>query len=244
MGCWPVRVSAASLVLALAACTPAANGSDALTQPDWVTLRERMIETQLKARDITDEAVLDVMGRVPRHLFVPAPWRASAYDDSALPIGLNQTISQPYIVAWMTQALAIDRADPPRVLEIGTGSGYQAAVLAELGCEVFSIEIIAELAERARTTLVDLGYDRVHVRTGDGYQGWPDEAPFSRIIVTAAPPRIPQALVDQLAVGGVLVVPVGDAYQMMTVVTRTETGVTSREAYPVRFVPMVRGGGS
>jgi protein-L-isoaspartate(D-aspartate) O-methyltransferase len=232
-----------SLLSALAACVPEARGLQ--TAADWDALRRSMVATQLRARDITDENVLGAMARVPRHEFVPESWRPRAYDDSPLPIGQNQTISQPYIVAWMTQALKIDRADPPKVLEIGTGSGYQAAVLAELGCEVYSIEIVPELADRAREVLTRLSYDRVHVRTGDGYAGWPSEAPFPRIILTAAPPELPQTLVDQLAVGGILVAPVGGSYsQTMTVVRKTEQGVVSEETMPVRFVPMVGGGGS
>jgi len=233
--------AASSLMSALAACVPEARSAQ--TPADWEALRRAMVATQLGARDITDPNVLGAMGRVPRHEFVPESWRPRAYDDSPLPIGQSQTISQPYIVAWMTQALKIDPADPPKVLEIGTGSGYQAAVLAELGCEVYSIEIVPELAERARDTLKRLGYDRVHVRTGDGYAGWPAEAPFPRVILTAAPPELPQALVDQLAVGGILVAPVGGTLsQTMTVVRKTEKGVVSEETMPVRFVPMVGGG--
>ncbi len=196
-----------------------------------------MVETQIRARGITNPAVLDVMRRVPRHLFVPPDSQRVAYDDRPLPIGLDQTISQPYIVAYMTDALQLE--PDHTVLEIGTGSGYQAAVLAELVREVYSIEIVAELAERARTTLSTLGYDNVHVRTGDGYAGWPEQAPFPRIIVTAAPPEIPQALVDQLAVGGRMAVPVGRFTQAMTIVTKTERGVVAEETIPVRFVLMV-----
>jgi protein-L-isoaspartate(D-aspartate) O-methyltransferase len=232
-----------SLLSALAACVPEARGTQ--TPADWEARRRAMVATQLRARDITDEAVLRALAAVPRHEFVPESWRPRAYDDSPLPIGQNQTISQPYIVAWMTQALRIDPAAPPKVLEIGTGSGYQAAVLAELGCEVYSIEIVPELAERARQTLMRLGYDRVHVRTGDGYAGWPSEAPFPRVILTAAPPELPPALVDQLAVGGILVAPVGGSFsQTMTVVRKTDQGVVTEESMPVRFVPMVPGSGS
>ena len=244
MGASTMRgLTAAAAAATLAACAAGANGPQ--DPPDWDARRAAMVERQLRARDITDPAVLAAMGRVPRHRFVPEAMQRMAYDDTPLPIGQGQTISQPYIVAWMTQALQIDPADPPTVLEIGTGSGYQAAVLAELGCEVFSIEIVPALAERARTTLAALGYaEEVEVRTGNGYLGWPERAPFDRVIVTAAPPELPQALVDQLAVGGVLVAPVGDANQVMTVVRRTERGVTTRETFPVRFVPMVGGGGS
>jgi protein-L-isoaspartate(D-aspartate) O-methyltransferase len=205
-----------------------------------------MVESQFRNRDITDEAVLETMGRVPRHLFVPPALRSRAYDDTPLPIGLDQTISQPYIVAWMTQALDLDASagQPPRVLEIGTGSGYQAAVLAELGCDLYSIEILPALASGARAILTELGYAGVRVRTGDGYLGWPEAAPFDRIILTAAPAELPQALVDQLAVGGLLIAPVGRTFQTMTVVRKTAEGVTTQEAFAVRFVPMVPGGGS
>ena len=155
-----------------------------------------MVETQIRARDVRDAAVLRAMGRVPRHLFVPDDLRPSAYEDRPLAIGRGQTISQPYIVAYMTEALQLTPAHT--VLEIGTGSGYQAAVLAEIVKQVYSIEIVPELAESARRTLAQAGYQNVEVRTGNGYLGWPEHAPFDRIIVTAAPPEIPQALVDQL----------------------------------------------
>lgn len=201
-------------------------------------LRQRMVETQLRARGISHEPTLAAMGRVPRHRFVPASAAGDAYDDSPLPIGHGQTISQPYVVAYMTEALAPEPTH--RVLEIGTGSGYQAAVLAELVAEVFTIEIVPELAATARQALSDLGYTNVHTRTGDGYQGWPEAAPFDRIILTAAPPTLPQALVDQLAVGGILVAPVGSGWQTMTIVRKTEDGITRRETIPVRFVPMVK----
>jgi protein-L-isoaspartate(D-aspartate) O-methyltransferase len=168
---------------------------------------------------------------------MPPEVRSSAYDDQPVPIGYGQTISQPYIVAYRTEALAVNGGHT--VLEIGTGSGYQAAVLAELVREVYTIEIIPELAERARKTLAEAGYRNVHVRTGNGYAGWPERAPFPRIIVTAAPPKIPEALVDQLAVGGRMVVPVGTRFQQMTIVTKTAKGVTRQQTIPVRFVPMV-----
>jgi protein-L-isoaspartate(D-aspartate) O-methyltransferase len=183
--------------------------------------------------------VLDAMERVPRDLLVPPSERPFAYDDRPLPIGYGQTISQPYIVAYMTEALNI--APDQTVLEIGTGSGYQAAILAELAREVYTIEIVPELANRARETLAAMGYRNVHVRAGNGYDGWPERAPFARIIVTAAPPTIPSALVDQLAVGGTMVVPVGSTFQEMTIVTKTAQGVTHKETMSVRFVPMVDG---
>jgi protein-L-isoaspartate(D-aspartate) O-methyltransferase len=196
-----------------------------------------MVETQLRARNISNPDVLAAMARVPRHRFVPPDLQSSAYDDRPLPIGDGQTISQPYVVAYMTEALHL--APDQAVLEIGTGSGFQAAVLAELARQVYSIEIVPALADRARQTLSGLGYDNVEVRTGNGYEGWPEHAPFARIIVTAAPPEIPGALVDQLAVGGRMVVPVGRGVQAMTIVTKTPDGVVTEETIPVRFVPMV-----
>jgi protein-L-isoaspartate(D-aspartate) O-methyltransferase len=200
-------------------------------------LRQQMVERQIRARDIRNAAVLQAMARVPRHLFVPNAVRAQAYEDRPLPIGNGQTISQPYIVAYMTEALQIEPQHT--VLEIGTGSGYQAAVLAALAKQVYSVEIVPELAESARRVLASTGYHNVQVLTGNGYSGWPEHAPFDRIIVTAAPPEIPKALVDQLAVGGILVVPVGTSYQEIVIITRSATGVTERRTIPVRFVPMV-----
>lgn len=197
-----------------------------------------MVQDQLRGRDITDSAVLRAMSAVPRHELVPAEVRQFAYDDNPLPIGFGQTISQPYIVAYMTQAADIAPGD--KVLEIGTGSGYQAAVLAELARDVYSIEIVPELAERARRDLHRLGYRNVHVRAGDGYAGWPEHAPFDAIVVTAAPDHVPPALVEQLAVNGRMVIPVGDRVQEMRVITRTARGVTEERTIPVRFVPLVR----
>ena len=199
--------------------------------------RRAMVNTQLRAREISNPAVLAVMEHVPRHLFVPPEWRMRAYDDSPLPIGAGQTISQPYIVAYMTEALGVE---PDQVvLEIGTGSGYQTAVLAELARKVYSIEIVPELAAHARQTLVELGYDNVQVREGNGYLGWPERAPFPRIIVTAAPPEVPQALIDQLAVGGRMVLPVGTDVQEIAIITKTTDGVSEERTLSVRFVPMV-----
>ncbi len=203
---------------------------------DWNADRRRMVEMQLKARDIRSERVLDAMLRVPRHLFVPEPQRAAAYIDSALPIGYDQTISQPYIVAFMTQALEVEPGD--RVLEIGTGSGYQAAVLGELAKEVYTIEIVAPLAERARDTLKDLGYRNIQVRTGNGYLGWPEHAPYDRIMVTAAPDEVPTALVQQLKIGGLMAIPVGTVIQELRILLRTTTGTQTLKTLPVRFVPM------
>lgn len=203
----------------------------------WDDARQRMVEQQLRARDIRDRRVLEAMRAVPRHLFVPEPLRDRAYGDFPLPIGHGQTISQPYIVAFMTQALEVEPAH--KVLEIGTGSGYQAAVLAHLGAEVYTIEIVEPLAERARSVLRALGIDNVHVRVGNGYFGWPDEAPFDRIMVTAAPEEVPPALVEQLRVGGLMAIPVGGAVQELRILRRTENGVETLQTLPVRFVPMV-----
>jgi len=219
------------MAVAIAGCTAATSN-----QPNPAAAR--MVDQQLRQHDIVDPRVLAAMREVPRHRFVPPEMAAQAYDDTPLPIGYGQTISQPYIVAYMTQALEVRPED--RVLEIGTGSGYQAAVLARIAKEVYTIEIVPELAARAAGILRELGYDRVHVREGDGYAGWPEHAPFDRVIVTAAPDHIPQPLVDQLAVGGRLVIPVGDVRQQMTIVTKTKDGVVERRTIGVRFVPLTR----
>jgi protein-L-isoaspartate(D-aspartate) O-methyltransferase len=224
----------AGFLVAAAALAPCAQSQ---TTEQFQTARTRMIDDQLKAREIRDERVLSAMARVPRHLFVPEDMRRHAYDDGPLPIGQGQTISQPYIVAYMTEALQLQ--PDHSVLEIGTGSGYQAAVLAELAKQVYTIEIVPELAVRARRALAGAGYRNIDVRTGNGYLGWPDRAPFARIIVTAAPPEIPRALVEQLAVGGIMVVPVGTSYQELVIITRSNEGVTEKRTIPVRFVPMV-----
>jgi protein-L-isoaspartate(D-aspartate) O-methyltransferase len=195
-----------------------------------------MVATQIVERGVTDPAVLAAMRKVPRHEFVPAVVRSLAYADHPVPIGYSQTISQPYIVALMTELARVGPGQ--RVLEVGTGSGYQAAILAEAGAQVFTIEIVPELAARAERDLARLGYTQVHVRAGDGYAGWPDEAPFDAIVVTAAPEKIPPPLLEQLKVGGRIVIPVGGAYQELRVVTRTEHGLRVRTVIPVRFVPM------
>jgi protein-L-isoaspartate(D-aspartate) O-methyltransferase len=202
--------------------------------------REQMVELQIKDRGVKHPGVLDAMRRVPRHLFVPDAIAERAYDDTPLPIGLAQTISQPYIVAYMTEALEPKATD--RVLEIGTGSGYQAAILAELVKEVYTIELVPALADRAKAVLTNLKYANIRTRTGDGYRGWPEAAPFDKIIVTAAPDEIPPVLIDQLAVNGIMVVPVGRGDQMMTILRKTPGGVVRRETIPVRFVPMIRKG--
>ncbi len=195
-----------------------------------------MVERQIRARGISEPAVLAALAAVPRNRFVPAELAPRAYDDTPLPIGYDQTISQPYVVAYMTEAAAL--TPDAKVLDIGTGSGYQAAVLAEIVGQVYSIEIVPELAERSRRLLADLGYDNVEVRTGDGYQGWPDEAPFDAIVVAAAPDHVPPALVEQLAVGARLVIPVGRFMQEILIVTKTADGSTTEAVLPVRFVPM------
>jgi protein-L-isoaspartate(D-aspartate) O-methyltransferase len=209
---------------------------DASSEARWAAERAEMVRSQIAARDVRDPRVLEAMREVPRHRFVPSDQRDRAYRDRPLPIGLGQTISQPYIVAVMTELLRPDSKD--RVLEIGTGSGYQAAVVSRLVAKVYSIEIVPELAERAAKTLAKLGYANVEVTSGDGYRGIPSQAPFDGILVTAAPDEIPEPLIEQLAVGGRMVIPVGDFYQQLTVVEKTDRGVSKRVVFPVRFVPM------
>jgi len=207
-------------------------------QSDAAGARAEMVRTQLASRDITHPRVLEAMRKVERHRFVPAEARADAYGDYPIPIGHGQTISQPYIVAFMTQAL--EPSPEHRVLEIGTGSGYQAAILGELVKDVYTIEIVPELAERSRQRLEELGYKNVHVRAGNGYLGWPEHAPFDRIIVTAAPESVPPALVEQLRVGGLMAIPVGTAIQELQILRRTSIGTEMLQTLPVRFVPMVQ----
>jgi len=235
--------------LALAGCGGAngegmtATGEAERQRDELSRLRERMVAQQIEARGVRSERVLEAMRRVPRHAFAPETPAAAAYDDRPHPIGHGQTISQPYIVALMTELA--DIAPGERVLEVGTGSGYQAAVLGEIADEVYSIEIVEPLAERARAILAERGYDNVHVRAGDGYRGWPEAAPFDAILVTAAAPRVPQPLVDQLAVGGRLVIPVDagraglfGSGQWLELHIRTEDGIERDRSIPVRFVPM------
>ena len=202
---------------------------------EFAERRRRLVE-QLRAGGIKSREVLDAMSEVPRHRFVPAAQSAFAYENRPLPIGHGQTISQPYIVAYMTEAAEV--APGERVLEIGTGSGYQAAVLSRLAGEVYSVEIIPELAESAGALLGELGYRNVRVRAGNGYEGWAEHAPFDAVVVTAAPAEVPRALVEQLAVGGRMVVPVGTSEQEMVLITKTAAGVVERRTIPVRFVPM------
>jgi protein-L-isoaspartate(D-aspartate) O-methyltransferase len=232
----PINFSlCATIFLTALACGVSVTGTQRAAS-DRGGERARMVDEQLKARDIRDARVLDAMLNVPRHLFVPEPQRADAYIDSPLPIGHGQTISQPYIVAFMTQALNVEPGD--RVLEIGTGSGYQAAVLGALAKTVYTIEIVAPLAERARDTLNGLGYRNIQVRTGNGYLGWPEHAPYDRIMVTAAPDEVPMALVQQLKIGGVMAIPVGTVIQELRILRRTATGTETLRTLPVRFVPM------
>lgn len=207
---------------------------------DYSEKMERMINNQIIGRGVSDPKVISAMRKVQRHLFVPENMKAYAYDDGPLSIGHNQTISQPYIVAFMTEALDLQPDD--KVLEIGTGSGYQAAVLAEIAKEVYTIEIIQPLAEESQNRLNRLGYKNIKVKYGDGYKGWPEEAPFDKIMVTAAPDEIPTELVNQLKVGGKMIVPVGSFFQELFLITKTEKGFSKKSVLAVRFVPMVKGG--
>ncbi len=207
---------------------------------DFSRLRSNMVSGQIEARGVEDPRVLEAMRKVPRHLFVPESDRHLSYRDHPLPIGEGQTISQPYIVAFMTETLQLQSDD--RVLEIGTGSGYQAAVLAEIVREVYTIEIIESLGKRARRILEKLGYKNVHVKIGDGYKGWPEMAPFDAVIVTCAPHRIPTPLVEQLAEGGRMIIPVGETGGVQNLVKGVKRGdkLETRGVLPVRFVPMLR----
>ena len=208
-------------------------------QSSWKTQRLSMVERQIVKRGIHDQRVLEAMRTVPRHLFIPKPYRALAYQDSPQPIGYGQTISQPYIVAYMTEAL--DLKPHHKLFELGAGSGYQAAVASRLVEEVYTVEIHEPLAARAAKTLKELGYDNVHVRAGDGWAGWPDAAPFDRIIITAAAPELPEKLLEQLRVGGKLLMPLGEAggHQELVLVEKTqENEFSTRRLLPVRFVPV------
>jgi len=202
--------------------------------------RERrvMADSQIRARGVRDMRVLAALEKVPRHLFVPEGVRGCAHADEPLPIGEGQTISQPYIVAYMTEVLGLGGAE--KALEVGTGSGYQTAVLAELVREVFTVEIVERLSLRARGILDGLGYDNIHYRVGDGSEGWPEAAPFDAVIVTAAAARIPEPLEDQLAVGGRMIVPVGTDFQELILVHRDKKGLRRERLLAVRFVPLVK----
>src|SRR5207247_4882493 len=223
--------------LILAAIAGAGCGQKPAPANSFPTERQRMVQQQLKARGITDERVLAAMRKVPREAFVPPESRAASYEDGPLPIGHGQTISQPYIVAFMTEQLRLKPSD--RVLEIGTGSGYQAAILAGLVAEIYSIEIIEPLAKNADETLQRLGYQNVHVKVGDGYRGWPEQAPFDAITVTCAPDHVPQPLIEQLKEGGRMIIPVGGFGNQELYLLEKKNGELQRRAVlPVRFVPM------
>ena len=230
------RLSWSAALLAAVTSSTMCTSLQSSIQGDRPGERNRMVAEQLRARDIRDPRVLAAMERVPRHLFMPEAVRGEAYRDHPVPIGYGQTISQPYIVGFMSEALEL--TPEHRVLEIGTGSGYQAAILGELAREVYTIEIVEPLAESARATLEQLGYKNVHVRAGNGYAGWPEHAPFDRIIVTAAPDAVPPALVEQLRVGGLMAIPVGTLDQELRIMKRTARGMDTLKTLPVRFVPM------
>jgi len=225
-----------------AGCDSTTIGAEAMTDDRYAQEREQMVQKQLKRRGISDERVLSAFRRVKRHLFVPQNYLDLAYSDQPLPIGHNQTISQPYIVAFMTETLDLKETD--RVLEVGTGSGYQAAILAQICQEVYTIEIIPELGRSARKLLADRGYTNVHVRIGDGYKGWAEHAPYDAIIVTCSPTHVPEPLGKQLAEEGCMIIPVGKKFAQELIRLRKKEGELVEESVlPVRFVPMVNDGG-
>ncbi|HEX2642081.1 MAG TPA: protein-L-isoaspartate(D-aspartate) O-methyltransferase [Thermoanaerobaculia bacterium] len=230
---WKLARPIAALALALVLTGAAGPGWAA---DRFMAQRRSMVEDQLRPRGIQKSDVLSAMEFVPRHLFVPDTVRGQAYDDQALSLGQGRTVYQPYVVALMTSLLDLKKGD--RVLEVGTGSGYQAAVLSRIAREVYSIEIVPGVADQARKRLSALGYTNVEVRVGDGYQGWPDKAPFDAILLSAAPPKIPKPLMDQLRVGGKMVAPVGGFFQDLLVITKTADGVEKRTIIPVRLSPM------
>jgi protein-L-isoaspartate(D-aspartate) O-methyltransferase len=236
-----VCVALIEVLIGAASCNSDRGTDSSLIDPNHEVERQRMVDEQIIPRGIKDPSVLAVMRRVPRHRFVPTPYSAFAYMDGPLPIGHGQSISQPSLVAMMTEALALKKTD--KVLEVGTGSGYQAAVLAELAGKVLTVEILEPLARQAERTLAELGYHNVRVRVGDGYQGWPEEAPFDAIIVTAAPDHVPQPLLNQLAIGGRMILPVGRFFQTLELYRRTAEGYEHKTLTLVRFVPLVRHGG-
>ncbi len=213
-------------------------GSVSQSKNDYAKQRENMVRHQVKNRGITDTRVLSAMSKVKRHVFVPEDYQNYAYDDRPLPIGYGQTISQPYIVAYMTQALQLEKKD--KVLEVGTGSGYQAAILAEICDSVFTIEIVEELGKKSKNLLHSLDYSNVNVKIGNGYKGWPRYSPFDAIIVTCAPTHVPDPLKQQLAEGGKLIIPVGDRYvQKLHLFVKKNGELVEKDVLPVRFVPMV-----
>lgn len=201
----------------------------------WSAQRRSMVD-DLRQRGIKEPAVLEAMGKVPRHLFVPDSVRSQAYQDQPLALGAGRSIYQPYVVALMTSLLHLDKGD--KVLEVGTGTGYHAAVLSRIAREVYSIEIVGPVATQASQRLRTLGYNNIEVRVGDGYQGWADKGPFDAILISAAPPHIPKPLIDQLRVGGRMVVPLGGVLQDLLVITKTEDGLERRTVIPVRLTPM------
>lgn len=202
----------------------------------YLNKRKQMVDEQIVARNIKDDNLIQAMLRVPRHIFVPEKYREFAYDDGPLPIGHDQTISQPYIVALMTELLKLKKGE--KVLEIGTGSGYQAAILCEMGCEVYTVEIIEPLGRHAKKILDSAGYDKINCKIGDGYKGWKEYAPFDKIIVTAAPPKIPEPLEDQLIMDGKMVMPVENDHQYLKLIRKTKDRMLVKDIAPVMFVPM------
>ncbi len=230
----------AALFCCFISCVPMSYSYSKMEKDEFKVQRHAMVKTQIMQRGIKDNRVLAAMLEVERHMFIPQEMREYAYLDNALPIEKNQTISQPYIVALMSELACIKPDD--RVLEIGTGSGYQAAILSKLAKKVYSIEIIKELADKAKERLKKLGYENIEIKCADGYLGWPQEAPFDAIIVTAAAPDIPEELVKQLKTGGRMVIPLGDIFQELYVITKNEDGTIKKEhIIPVRFVPMIKG---
>ena len=224
------------LLMVLTQCTNGKRVSESNPRGDFKAMREKMVETQIKARGVKNPRVLSALLKVERHRFVPEENLNSAYSDHPLPIGEGQTISQPYIVALMTELL--DLKGDEKVLEIGTGSGYQAAILAELSKEVYTIEIIESLASMSKKRLLELGYQNIQVKAGDGYLGWPEFAPFDAIIVTAAPDHIPKPLIEQLKEGGRMVVPVGTHTQELKKIVKRSGKIETTDVIPVLFVPM------
>jgi protein-L-isoaspartate(D-aspartate) O-methyltransferase len=231
-----MRIPSRLLAFTALSCSSGRAASPPAPDGGGTVARARMVEEQIRARGVRDPLTLRAMEAVPRHLFVPPSHTDEAYQDHPLPIGHEQTISQPYVVAFMTEALGLKGGET--VLEVGTGSGYQAAVLARIVARVYSVEIVEPLAAEAKRRLASLGYSNVEVRAGDGYLGWPEAAPFDGIVVTAAAPRIPEPLKAQLADGGRLVIPVGDEFQELVIVTRHGAAFEERRVLPVRFVPM------
>lgn len=242
ISCLVVVISCATLLIYNKNKVLAMSGRESFVDEDTFTRqRKRMVEEQIAYRDIKDKRVLEAMESVPRHLFIPEEVRFSSYYDQPVPIGFGQTISQPYIVAFMTELLKPESDDV--VLEVGTGSGYQAAILARLVKQVYTIELVEDLGKEARNRLKTLGYGNVEVMIGDGYKGWPEHAPFNAVIVTAAAEHIPQPLIDQLKPGGRMVIPVGGVYEvqdLMLITKDVSSKVVKESIIPVRFVPLLR----